>query len=276
MTKRQARIFAYVASLGFAAVFLALTFDSHTRFGELTNAENITPEVISGKNLWHKNNCINCHTLLGEGAYFAPDLTKITQQRSEAYLTAFMKDPSQFYSEEKHRRLMPNPNLNDEEIADLIAFLDWVSRIDNQNWPPRPILVSGGTFPGTEHIGTVVGAPEGAEGLEAGAAKGVEIYRSPEAACSACHSVSPGVNLAGPSLAGVAARAQEVIDSPDYQGNATDVEGYLRESILDPHAYLVPGPTYSAGGTSFMPDNYATLLSEDQIDLLVEYLLTLR
>src|SRR5690606_25874977 len=100
--------------------------------------------------VWHKHNCINCHTILGEGAYYAPDLTKITQHRGVPYLTASLKDPSQFYDEERHRRLMPDQDLSDQDISDLIAFMDWVSKVDNQGWPPRPILVSGGSLPGTD------------------------------------------------------------------------------------------------------------------------------
>ena len=142
MTKRQGRLFFIVCTFISAAVFIGLTFDSHMRFPALTNEEKLTPEVIRGKDVWHKNNCINCHTLLGEGAYYAPDLTKITQQRGVPYLTAFLKDPSQFYSEEKHRRLMPNPNLSENEISEVIAFLDWVGHIDNQGWPPRPMPAS--------------------------------------------------------------------------------------------------------------------------------------
>lgn len=277
MTKRQTRIFAYLSSVGFAVIFVALTIHSHTRFGELTHSHNITPDVIAGQGVWHQNNCINCHTLLGEGAYFAPDLTKITQHRGEAYLTAFLKNPQQFYSNEKHRRLMPNPNLNDVEIAQVIAFLDWVSKIDNQGWPPRPILVSGGTFPGTGQVGTVVGAPNGTgAGLEAPPAQGQDIYKSPRAACASCHSVSPGVNLAGPSLAGIAARAEQTVGSPEYRGEAKDAAAYIRESILHPSAYLVPGQLYSAGGVSFMPSNYAEQLTPEQVDLLVDYLLTLQ
>src|SRR5690606_10396398 len=127
MNKRQSRIFA-IAGTGLAALlFVAMTIHSHTRFGELTNAENITPEVIHGKDVWHKYNCINCHTLFGEGAYYAPDLTKITQHRGEAYLTAYMRDPSNFYDEERHRRLMPRQDLSEKEIHDLIQFLDWVA-----------------------------------------------------------------------------------------------------------------------------------------------------
>src|SRR5574338_94480 len=143
MTKRQTRLFFIVGTTVCAALFLGMTIDSHRQFGALTHAENITPEVIAGKHVWHRKNCINCHTLLGEGAYYAPDLTKIAQQRGPIYLHSFLKDPSKYYSEEKNGRLMPNPKLSDEDITNVIAFLTWVSHIDNQGWPPRPILVSG-------------------------------------------------------------------------------------------------------------------------------------
>ena len=49
-----------------------------------------------------------------------------------------MRDPSQFYDEQRHRRLMPKQDLSEEEIKNLLAFLDWVSKVDNQGWPPRP------------------------------------------------------------------------------------------------------------------------------------------
>lgn len=150
MNKRQTRSFALISTAIAAIVFLGMTVDSHRQFPKLTNAQQITPEVTRGKDVWHEYNCINCHTLFGEGAYYAPDLTKITQQRGTPYLTAFLKDPSKFYDEQRHRRLMPNLKLNDEEIAALIAFMDWVSKVDNQGWPPRPILVTGTSIPGMD------------------------------------------------------------------------------------------------------------------------------
>ena len=124
MNKRQARLFAIGTTVIATVAFLGLTFDSHRQFGKLTNADKITPAVTRGKDVWHKNNCINCHTLFGEGAYYAPDLTKITKLRGEAYLTAYMRDPSKFYDETRHRRLMPKQDLSERDITDLIAFLD--------------------------------------------------------------------------------------------------------------------------------------------------------
>ncbi len=273
LTKRQTRLFFVGGTLLFAAIFIGLTIDSHRQFATLTNADQITPAVSAGKDVWHAGNCINCHTLMGEGAYYAPDLTKITQQRGTPYLTAFLKNPSQFYSEKKHRRLMPNPKLNDEEIAQVIAFLDWVSKIDNQGWPPRPILVSGNTFPGA---GAVSGALETVVLSSEPSVRGQALFRSTPPGCSSCHSVVANVNLAGPSLAGVGARAAALIASGQYTGTATTPEKYLLESILMPSTHLVAGAMYSAGGRSFMPDNYRETLDPAQVANLVAYLMTLK
>lgn len=273
MTKRHTRVFFIAGTLLFTAIFIGLTIDSHRQFGELTNAENITDEVIEGKHVWHRNNCINCHTLFGEGAYYAPDLTKITKQRGEAYLTAFLQDPSRFYSEEVHRRIMPDPNLDDTEIRQVIAFLDWVAEVDNQGWPPRPIVVSSGDLPGA----TADSPPSEAVSNEP-VVLGEQLFRSSELGCQACHSITQGVTLAGPSMAGVGTRAEEVVEHPNYQGEADDAEDYIRESITDPSAHLVPGANFATGpgGVSLMPADYDDRLEDEQIDHLVAYLMTLR
>jgi nitric oxide reductase subunit C len=288
MNKRQSRAFA-IACTGLAGLaFLLLTIDSHRQFGKLTHSDQITPAVTAGMDVWHANNCINCHTLFGEGAYYAPDLTKITQLRGAQYLHAYLKDPARFYNEQTHRRLMPKQNLSDADITNLIAFLDWVSKVDNQGWPPRPILVTGSSIPGMDltpaqqaHSAQQesAGLPPGARpvsGSEDPIALGQALFRSVAPACNACHSTAPGVNLAGPTLAGVGSRAGQRIASADYHGEAKDAAGYLRESILTPSAYVVPGPMYSADGTSFMPNTYHESLSSEQVDQLVAFLGTLK
>lgn len=272
MTKRQGRLFFILCTFLSASIFLLLTIHSHTRFGQLTNADKITPEVLAGKDVWHANNCINCHTLLGEGAYYAPDLTKITQLRGAAYLKAFLKNPSQFYSEEKHRRLMPTIRLSDADIDHVIAFLDWVSHIDNQGWPPRPILVAGATIPGTESKLAGSSSPASADPI----AQGESLFRAAPPGCTACHSVAPGVNLVGPSLAGLLDRAVKTVADPGYAGKAKAASDYIRESIVSPSEYIVPGATYSANGLSLMPANYGKDLTPEQIDSLVAYLQTLK
>jgi nitric oxide reductase subunit C len=282
VNKRQARLFAIGSTVLATVAFIGLTLDSHRQFGKLTNADKITPQVTRGKDVWHKNNCINCHTLFGEGAYYAPDLTKITQLRGSNYLTAYMRDPSKFYDETRHRRLMPKQDLSEGDIGDLIAFLDWVSKVDNQNWPPRPILVTGSTFPGTDQAagqGTPTGAPPAARPAGSGddpIALGERLFRSVTPACAACHSIAPGVNMAGPTLAGLAGRTAQLFASGAYKGKATDLAGYIRESVSAPSAHLVPGAMYSADGVSFMPTTYGKDLTPQQLDQLAAYLSSLK
>jgi len=270
MTKRQTRLFFFGSTLLFALIFIGLTLDTHRQVAGLTHADELTADVLAGKRVWHDKNCTNCHTLLGEGAYYAPDLTKITDQRGAAYLSQFLKNPSTFYSEEKDRRLMPNLNLGDDQIRHLIAFLTWVSHIDTGGWPPRPLLVSG-AFPGADTVRA------GKEAVSTDpVALGEALFRRSPPACAGCHSTAEGVQLVGPSLAGIATRAAERIKDPAYRGQAKSAEEYVRESILKPSLFVVPGLTFSAAGRSFMPDNFDRLLEAKQTDDLVAYLMTLK
>lgn len=69
------------------------------------------------------------------------------QHRGGPYLEAYLKDPAKFYDEQRHRRLVPKQDMTGVEIADLVSFLDWVSKVVNQGWPPRPTLGHGFRHP---------------------------------------------------------------------------------------------------------------------------------
>jgi nitric oxide reductase subunit C len=73
-TKGMARNIYYGGSLFFILVFLALAYHTEKTFPERTNDAELTDSIVRGKHVWETNNCIGCHTLLGEGAYFAPEL----------------------------------------------------------------------------------------------------------------------------------------------------------------------------------------------------------
>ena len=85
-----------------------------------------------------------------------------------------------------------------------------------------------------------------------------------------------GAIMAGPTLAGVATRAQEIVTSPDYKGKAKDAGGYISESITDPSAHIIPGAMYSANGVSFMPNTFGKDLTPDQVAQLTAYLATFK
>jgi nitric oxide reductase subunit C len=273
VTKRAARLFFVISTLLSALIFTVLTIDSHRQFPKLTNAAAIDERVIAGKHVWHRQNCTNCHTLLGEGAYYAPDLTQIATQRGAPYLRQFMKNPATFYSEERDGRLMPTLKLSDQEIDDVIAFLSWVSRIDTNGWPPRPILVKGSAVPG---VAGALGLPPPAAVSQDPVELGRAAFNATPPGCSACHSIVPGVSVVGPTLAGIPATATARIAGADYRGKATDAAGFIREAIVDPNAHVLAGPTFAAGGRSLMPGDYGQTLTPEQIDHIVAYLLTLR
>jgi nitric oxide reductase subunit C len=165
---------------------------------------------------------------------------------------------------------MPDLKLGDDQIGQLIAFLTWVSRIDTAGWPPRPLLVSGG-FPGSNR-------PEVEKAAVSNdpVALGEALFRRSPPACSSCHSTAEGVQLVGPSLAGIATRAEQTLANPAYRGQAKTAADYVRESISAPSAFLVSGSTFSAAGQSFMPNNFSRTLNAGEIDQLVLYLMTLK
>ena len=133
-TKSMARNIFYGGTVFFFLLFLALTFDSHREFPKRDNSQNLTPEVIAGKKIWETRNCIGCHTLLGEGAYFAPELGNVYTRRGPDFIKAWIQaQPTGTHG----RRQMPQFNLSEQELDQLVAFLKYASEIKTGNWPPN-------------------------------------------------------------------------------------------------------------------------------------------
>jgi mono/diheme cytochrome c family protein len=116
--------------------------------------------------------------------------------------------------------------------------------------------------------GGTVSQSTGASNQDSPAAEGAQLFADSTlgglAGCSACHSVTSGGFGTGPSLAQIGLTAGERVPG-------LSAEEYLRQSILDPNAYLVDD--YTRG---LMPPGYGDNLTEDEIDSLVAYLLTLK
>ena len=143
LTKSRARNVFYGGSLFFVVVFVALTAQSHRYIVKTSTAGMpLTDEVRLGKHVWERNSCINCHTLHGEGAYFAPEVGNVITRwgvlddPEGAYemLDGWMKSQP---SGVEGRRQMPFFDLTDEETKALSEFLRWADQTDTQNWPPN-------------------------------------------------------------------------------------------------------------------------------------------
>ena len=143
LTKSAARNIFYGGSLAFLLIFVSLTAQSHMYVVNTSTAKApITDGVVLGKHVWEKNACIDCHTILGEGAYYAPELGNVFVRYGgdkdaagarEAIKTWMKAQPTHI----EGRRQMPQFNLSDKELDALVDFFEWVSKIDTQNWPPK-------------------------------------------------------------------------------------------------------------------------------------------
>lgn len=101
-----------------------------------------------GKLASQAKNCMDCHTLLGNGAYYAPDLTKAWldpawgpdgsmqsltgKDTKEEAMAEFLQHPSQYPT---HARMMPNLGITEKEAKGLVAFLKHMSSIDTNGFP---------------------------------------------------------------------------------------------------------------------------------------------
>jgi len=184
MGKKAARNLFIWGTVICTIVFIWLTIDTHTTIPKRTNTDKLTEEVVLGKRIWHKHNCNDCHTILGIGGYYSPDVTKAYSTRGETWLKTFLKNPE---TPDPKRRKMPNQDLMDDEIIKLIAFFKWVDAIDTNQWPPQPVAEAKMT---------------GALPKETGLGKNVyEQYR-----CDLCHQISGKGGKVGPDLTHVGAK----------------------------------------------------------------------
>ncbi len=110
-------------------------------FGRKLTEREAEALVDKGKLTVQAKNCMSCHTLLGNGAYYAPDLTKAwldpfwgSRGMREELMVEFIKDPSDKLHNGLGRR-MPRLGITDEEARAIVAFLKWMSSIDTNGFP---------------------------------------------------------------------------------------------------------------------------------------------
>ena len=137
-TKGMARNIYYGGAVFFLLVLVGLTFDTVAGLPETDNRQNLTEEVAAGKRLWEVNNCVGCHSLLGEGAYFAPELGNVYArfgENTDAIKAFIMSRPAEGIP---GRRSMPQFNFTDEELEQIAQFLKYTNGIKiARNWPPN-------------------------------------------------------------------------------------------------------------------------------------------
>jgi len=295
---------------------MALIFVALSAFSFLDSRGQTVPsavqyagvDVVAGKRVFQAYNCMGCHTIVGNGAYFGPDLTKLYDHTGPAWLAAFLPSAGSWPTNgavklqlqdkviaaeagvesmeaylEKYpaaaERIarrggqashMPNLPVNRQEVHELIAFLKYTSAMNTEGWPPVP-KVDGLTFP----VATPM--PVAVQKVALGPAEDAG-----QAAASPVSTIARGAELAEENgCTACHAPTVKKLVGPGWGGlygstvklaDGSSViadDTYLTEKILNPDARVVAG--YEAG---VMP-SFAEILDEDQIDDVVAYIRSL-
>ncbi len=90
-------------------------------------------DAADGKKAFEQYQCMDCHTIVGNGAYFAPDLTRVYKRTggNEASLAGFIQ--SGFPS--KGMPPMRERGMGDEDAYRIVAFLKYADMLDTNGWP---------------------------------------------------------------------------------------------------------------------------------------------
>lgn len=119
--------------------------DEQLLFGKKYSDDEAHALVARGKMVIQSRACIDCHTFFGNGAYYAPDLTKawldpawktwmaMTQSTArEDAMVKFLMNPDKYPTWD---RMMPNLHLTQEEGQAVVAYLKWMSAVDTNGFP---------------------------------------------------------------------------------------------------------------------------------------------
>lgn len=262
-------------------------------------------DAVAGKRVFQAYNCMGCHTIVGNGAYFGPDLTKLYDHTGPAWLAAFLPsagswptngavklqlqdkavaadagvDSIEAYLEkypaaaERITRRggqashMPNLPISRQEVHELIAFLKYTSAMNTEGWPPVP-KVDGLTFAvATPMPATVQKAAFAPPETTAVAPVSATAHGAELAEENGCTACHAPTRekLVGPGWGGLYGSTVTLADGSTVVAD----DAYLTEKILQPDAKLVAG--YEAG---VMP-SFAEMLDADQIADVVAYIRSL-
>lgn len=261
-------------------------------------------EAVAGKRVFQAYNCMGCHTIVGNGAYLGPDLTKLYGKVGPAWIAAFLPsagswptegavklqlqdkalaaeagvDTLEAYlkkypdaAERISRRggqatLMPNLPLSRDEVGELIAFFKYTSAMNTEGWPPVP-QVDGIAMAQAQAVR--VAAPAAAPAAPAAPAGAESAIARGEAlakgnGCTACHAAGTQ-QLVGPGWGGLYGAQVKLADGSTVVAD----DAYLAESILQPDAKLAEG--FAKGA---MP-SFASMLDAGQVNDIVAYIRSL-
>jgi len=243
LSKSGAKAFFLGGTALCAVAFVLLTLDTLKQFPTRSNEDKMTEEVVAGWHIWERNNCMGCHTLMGEGAYYAPELTKVIERRGKPWIREFLKDPEVFFP--GRRKMIKydffDPATDPEaatNVDNILAFFEWIQEVDTNGFPPEPDIITDQARQAAQIAANTGGVDPMADAP--GYFKSV---------CVGCHAVGGQGGNVGPALDAVATKYER---------------DYLLRWISDPQS-VKPGTTMPALG-----------LDPETLEQIVTYLETLK
>ena len=213
MTKKTAFWIFFLGTLSSSILFLYLTYDTHKQVEALSHADKLTPQVVEGKRIFEKYNCNDCHTILGFGGYYAPDLTRVIQRVGEDGIRFRVRAPEKAF--ENSWRKMPKQNISDAEIENLTTFFKWIGDINNNDWPPQDRKQR-------------LTRSEEMMVAKVGVSPGAAIFKTKH--CMSCHSLHGEGGSFGPPL-----------DTVGRKMNQEEIEHYIKDPKgINPNAMMPP------------------------------------
>ncbi len=266
--------------------------------------------AVAGKRVFQAYDCMGCHTIVGNGAYFAPDLTTIYKRAGPAWLSAFLPSPGSwptgaavaaqlqnpavaadagattldaYYAKYPgarervdrrggQRSFMPNLRFRPDEIPAIIAFLKYTSDLNTEGWPPVP-EVSGEQRTGAAGTGAAA-APSGPSGSASGAESAALVTTADSAAAGGRLATQFGC------VACHSTTTQKVI-GPGWGGlYGSTVRLTTGATVVADSAYLDesirdPNAEITAGFAPNIMPNFGTLVTPSQRTLIIAYIRSL-
>jgi nitric oxide reductase subunit C len=70
---------------------------------------------------------MGCHSIMGEGGYYAPELTKVVERKGEPMIKAILQSPDPWAP---NGRKMVAYEMTDEEAEAMIEYFKWIGELD--------------------------------------------------------------------------------------------------------------------------------------------------
>ncbi len=193
--------------------------------------------VKSGENLVRNLGCLGCHTIKEKGGTYGPDLSDVRSKTTPAWLFYWLKDPKVYQPDAR----MPNLRIPVEEIQDIVAYLNTLSKAETKTAKVQP-------------------APPG--DIE----KGRKLVKNK--GCTGCHEVEKNpLGYNAPEHDGIGSKRTHELVWSNVEGVQRTLSKWLQIKVMEPR--------------KFATDKIITRMpkfefNEDDATALVTFLMSLR